>query len=850
MSSDDLYRAEVKSSIYRSIGSGATSFTDIQRCLGSPDPRLLKQLYDEVMTEFPPTAIVDDRDQLRTGSTRARRLTSALPLSLPAADPVRCQWWFGLDSIATLATLAWQLHANGSVAFLGAPTVGYFYANWINEPVSLLDADMDVLDSLKVPTSAKKVCYDVADPVPHEFTGKHSVVVMDPPWYPDAYRFFIARGRELLGDKGYLVCALPSRLTRPGVIEERTQLLAELLESKFEVVSVETERVRYVVPDFEARAYEDLPGFANRQWRRGDLLVLRASQETNFPPPQVHPVKIEAFSRNPRQLRFFLDPSKVAVEQTEMIKPIPEFQRGVSARLAPTEHLSVWGTNKRAAQLRDSEPCRSILESWALGKTLEETCRDLVDRTSDRSADAVTALNETLQLWPSTAEPCRRRSTDRLVEFRRTLLSELAAEPSRRHYPHEEDGFRLGFQRDRDRILWSQSLKRLANKTQLFPVKTDDQLRRRLSHSIEVMQLSATIAYAFGLDKDLTEAGALAHDIGHTPFGHAGEHALNMILDEIDVRFGGFNHYEHGLDVVRWLETPYRSPGAGEFPGLNLTVETEECILKHTYHRDDHEIGQTRLVEKSKHKDIIDDSCHLEGQAIRVADKISYLISDIEDGIRMEAFGYDELMSCRFFERPPIDLQPAASESLLSRFISQRRAILKVIMEDVLSSTDDRLSSLPDLNAVRSERKYVVDFCAPLKDELIEIWATLQKGILHVHPAVVAENMRAARIVRDLLVTYAIAPALIEPHFLDAHEGLQNTEYAEWYKASVGEYIGLPQRLLSRYAYEHAITSRLKKQGDNWLIPVKDLVVAKDYVASLTDVRAIAEHRLHCAEVM
>src|SRR5262249_44896464 len=169
-----------------------------------------------------------------------------------------------------------------------------------------------------------------------------------------------------------------------------------------------------------------------------------------------------------------------------------------------------------------------------------------------------------------------------LKDARSHALTDLAAIPSRRRYEYQDDQFRLEFQRDRDRILWSHGLKRLADKSQVFPVDRDDHLRRRLSHSIEVMQLSATIARAFGLDPDLTEAGALAHDIGHTPFGHAGEHALDSILNDIEPDLLGFNHYEHGADVVRWLEDVYWSPGIGGFPGLNLTPETVECIFKHT----------------------------------------------------------------------------------------------------------------------------------------------------------------------------------------------------------------------------------------------------------------------------
>jgi dGTPase len=848
---DDLqHGSEVKDAIRRSLAAGNRTFEEVLIALGAPDPRLLKALYEEVIAEPAFGTIVSDREQLRAHGTRARRLTSTLPLRLPAADPVRCQWWFTLDSVVFLAKLAWELHGTHPVAFLGAPTVGYFYANWVSEPVSVLDADQDVLDALDLPQNATTAKYDAGEGLPQHLKQKHSVVLMDPPWYPSACELFIARGRELLAEKGFLLCAVPSRLTRPGVIEERTALFGKLLQSRFEIVSVESGRINYLVPEFEARAYEDVTGFSGRQWRRGDLLVLRANPQTTFAPPECRPDRILTFSRNPRKARFFLAPDRVKPKLDAWMRSVPEFQRAVSARLTPLNEVTVWGTNKHAAVLRDSDLCQRILEAWAQGKTHEEAIAYLGAQSVAVEASSVAELHDALLLWSDADAPVRRRSTSRLTEFRRNLLSELAAEPGPRSYHHEPDGFRLEFQRDRDRILWSQSLRRLANKTQLFPVETDDQLRRRLSHSIEVMQLAATIAYAFGLDRDLTEAGALVHDIGHGPFGHAGEYALNTVLNEIDTNFGGFNHYENGLDVVRWIEAPYRSPGVGEFPGLNLTKETTECILKHTYHRNDEPTGQRWLVKNSKHRDMNDDSCHLEGQAVRVADKVSYLISDMEDGIRVGAFGYDDLVTCRFFERPPIDLAPAPGESLWERFISQRRAILKVIMEDILTATDARLAGLNNLQAVRRVRDYVVDFSPALKQDLTEVWDKLQKGILHKHRTVVAENMRAARIVRDLLVTYAIAPELIDPRFLRLHRGLRETVYLGWYRQRIGEQIGLPQRLLSRYSYEHAISANLRKQGDNWLIPTDNLVMAKDYVASLTDARVIHEHRTHYAEVL
>jgi putative nucleotidyltransferase with HDIG domain len=171
------------------------------------------------------------------------------------------------------------------------------------------------------------------------------------------------------------------------------------------------------------------------------------------------------------------------------------------------------------------------------------------------------------------------RTDDQIETAKRNSLTEWATKASPREHPDPSDKFRGRYQRDRDRVLWSHGLRRLAHKTQLFPTEHDDQLRQRLAHSIEVMQLASTIGASFGLDRDLIEAGALAHDIGHTPFGHAGEYALNQLLDEIDSKLGGFNHYEHGVDIVRWLEGPHSVSRTTAFNGLNLTPEVAECIL-------------------------------------------------------------------------------------------------------------------------------------------------------------------------------------------------------------------------------------------------------------------------------
>jgi dGTPase len=185
----------------------------------------------------------------------------------------------------------------------------------------------------------------------------------------------------------------------------------------------------------------------------------------------------------------------------------------------------------------------------------------------------------------------------------------------------------------------------------------------------------------------------------------------------------------------------------------------------------------------------------LEGQAVRIAEKISYLISDLEDEIRMGAFTYEDLMSCRFFERPPIDLAPSPGESLHDRFISQRRSILKVLMEDILRARDARLTRVTGMAQVRDTREYTVDYSDPIKEDVAEIWQELQAGSLHAHPAVVAECMRAARIVRNLFLAYAIAPKLVALAFRESHRGLAAAAYIAWYEGQVGKEVGVPKRL-------------------------------------------------------
>lgn len=839
MTTPNEHDREVRNAVSRAVATDARTFDEVLRASNGADPRAVYLVYKEALG-----STLADVTKPPAGPL-ARRQTANLLSLLPAPDPMWSQWWFTLDTIASLAQSMWALCAGGAAAFLGAPTVGYYFRHCYGISTVILDVDSDVVKCIANNGERAAYEYDVAASVPAALTGQHTAVLLDPPWYPEITWQFICRARELLGGTGFILCVVPSRLTRPGLISERTSLLNRLLDSGVEIVALETERVHYRVPHFEAQAYADLKEFSARQWRSGDLLIARVSSDSHLAiSTPLPPDDRIALSRNPTNMRVFLSKSRVTPGLPSWFEPVEAFKSEVSTRQIPVDEVALWTTDKIGARVKDYDTAQTLLQCWANRESQDETINKLV-RQGRRRVEALEVFRQFRTVLSDDGQPESnyRRTHASMERIRHESQSAIAAQPTGRTHGYHEDQFRLGFQRDRDRVLWSPALRRLANKTQVFAIESEGDLRGRLGHSIEVMQLASTIAASFGLDRDLTEAGALVHDIGHCPFGHAGEHALNKTLDEIDSRFGGFNHYEHGLDVVRWLETMYRSPGAGGIPGLNLTNETAECIIKHTFFRTNHPTSQDTLLRASKHQDVDTRSCHLEGQAVRIADKISYLISDLEDGIRMGVFTLDALRTCRLFDRPPIDLTPDQDEPLYERFVSQRGAILKVLMEDVLTASDRQMRSLGSVEDVRNRREYTITFSPDIQQEVTEIWGRLQAGILHKNERVVAANLRAARIVSDLLILYTLAPELVDPRFKNSHEGLASTDYMKWYHGRLGTTVGIACSRLLRHFYDHVIGRKPERQGDNYLFPTKDLVLAKDYVASLTNGMAEREHR-------
>lgn len=224
-------------------------------------------------------------------------------------------------------------------------------------------------------------------------------------------------------------------------------------------------------------------------------------------------------------------------------------------------------------------------------------------------------------------EPVRSGVTPREVteQWERERLSPLAALASAskgRESPEPEDELRTGFQRDRDRIIHSKAFRRLKHKTQVFLAPEGDHYRTRLTHTLEVMQVARTVSRALRLNEDLTEAVALAHDLGHPPFGHAGEDALNDVMEPV----GGFRHYAQGLRVVEVLEVRVRADGT-PVRGLNLTWEVRDGIGSHSK-------GLADLPPVAGGGFDDGQPATLEGQVVRLADRIAYVHHDTDDAIR------------------------------------------------------------------------------------------------------------------------------------------------------------------------------------------------------------------------
>ena len=312
--------------------------------------------------------------------------------------------------------------------------------------------------------------------------------------------------------------------------------------------------------------------------------------------------------------------------------------------------------------------------------------------------------------------------------------------------------FRTPFQRDRDRIIHSASFRRLKHKTQVFVNTEGDHYRTRMTHSIEVAQISRSISKYLNLNDDLAETLSLAHDLGHTPFGHAGEEALNECMNE----YGGFDHNLQTLRIIMFLEKKYL-----KFDGLNLTLETLDGLIKHNgpiknYKIIDDLIGLNNFKNKINFKN----NLSLEAQIASISDDIAYNNHDIQDGIKAELFSIDDLIEIKFFKQIFKKYNKLSTGRKKDILIYQMvRESINLMVKDLIYNTINNLNKLKikNFNNIIKTKQKVVCFSSKFKliDEEIKFF--LRKK-MYKNKNVLMKNNHGKKIIRALFLKISKKP--------------------------------------------------------------------------------------------
>jgi dGTPase len=376
----------------------------------------------------------------------------------------------------------------------------------------------------------------------------------------------------------------------------------------------------------------------------------------------------------------------------------------------------------------------------------------------------------------------------------RATFSSRPAASGGRYYPEPESPTRSCYQRDRDRIIHSTAFRRLKHKTQVFVRHEGDYYRTRLTHSLEVAQIARSMARVLAIDEDLAEAVSLAHDLGHTPFGHAGEEALSEVASEV----GGFDHNAHALRLVTRLEHRY-----AEFDGLNLTWETLEGLVKHNGPLaggvPDRVLPAPIAAFDALWPLELGSWPGLEAQVAALADDIAYVNHDIDDALRAGLFSVDDLVEAPLAGAFAREVTDRYGRLELARFIGEVvHRLMSALVGDVLAESCARLAAATpeSVLAVRGQDRALIAFSAGVAGEFAQLKAFLHQR-MYRHPRVTASTRVARQVVAELYSAFLAGPELLP---------------SEWHAACAGA--GSPA------------TGR----------------VVRDYIAGMTDLYALHEH--------
>ena len=358
---------------------------------------------------------------------------------------------------------------------------------------------------------------------------------------------------------------------------------------------------------------------------------------------------------------------------------------------------------------------------------------------------------------PTIRETLEKRERDRLAPY-----AQHVSESAGRHHPEPQHSYRTAYQRDRARVIHARAFRRLEYKTQVFLNGTGDHLRTRLTHTIEVSSISRAIACALALNEDLAETVALAHDLGHAPFGHSGEKRLNELMRGE----GGFEHNVQSIRIVELIESKYP-----EFPGLNLSYEVLEGLRKHDqgYHRS--AFGDLP-AESFLH-------ASLEGQVANLADEITYYSHDLDDGLECQLISPDQLEDLEIWQEvsAKVDAEfPNLSGDLYYRYVI--RTLIDTQVERLVTETKRRLeeSGVQSVDDVRRHTEPLVGYDPDLKRANLQLRAFLYKN-LYYHPNVSGPNKVACEKIETVFHHYLTHPSELAQVTADRvqEEGLHRT---------------------------------------------------------------------------
>jgi dGTPase len=345
----------------------------------------------------------------------------------------------------------------------------------------------------------------------------------------------------------------------------------------------------------------------------------------------------------------------------------------------------------------------------------------------------------------------RRRQEEREDQYLAPWGMRSAASRGR-VYPEPEHPLRTCFQRDRDRVIHSSSFRRLEYKTQVFVNHEGDNYRTRLTHSLEGAQIGRTVARVLGLNEELTECLVLGHDLGHTPFGHSGE----RVMDELMRDHGGFEHNRQTLRILEVLERRYP-----DFPGLNLTWEAREGIIKHRPDSD-----ATAPPEYAP-----GEAPTMEAQLVDFVDEIAYNNHDVDDGLSSGMFTVDQIRAVALFREAHDDALGRGLED--ERIVRHHvvRWIIEHCVNDLIAATQASLAraEVRSVEEVRKAGRRLVVYSPPVAEEVRELKEFLLRN-MYRHYRVVRMGDKAGRILRDLFQSYVDEPRQLPPHFQEQIE--------------------------------------------------------------------------------